>query len=659
MIIAATVSTTLANFFYTLFYTLLMYQVGVLLPRPWSHPYTYLHSAHLAPGTTVLVELRSKRVWGVVDSCVASITASKDQLKCSAASKDQLRCSTENSQLKHVLSVGPTIGQHTLAWLKLEAQENFVPVGTILELALQRNINYTPPASPQYSQHTTPTNLTPDQTAAVQDITNADRTLLLRGATGSGKTEVYFEAIHNALSKGQVLILLPEISLTKEWRARFRSRFGFDAYVWHSKVARASKTKTWNWAVSGRAGVVVGARSAVFLPLSNLQMIVLDEEHDQSYKQESTPRYHARDVAVRRANACNARLVLVSATPSLETVHAVAEKKYCCTQLSRLPQHGLATLRICSPGTPLSESLIAKILENARGGGASLLLVNRRGYASGISCGPCRRKLVCSRCSVGLAWHNSGLKCHWCGISRPLPSACKCGAQAWRPYGWGLERIADWIQTQYPTLRVGCASSDTKDVCTVLNRLQAGELDLVVGTQVISQGHNIPNVSLVAMLDATHSGDFRSYERLFQLITQTRGRAGRAMVAGEAWWETEHTNNHVAKYIDYPDRFYAIELRNRQAAEMPPFSKLIAIIVLSKTNTDAKRVALAIAELRTTGITLWGPAPAPILKIRNTYRWRILVTGNREKLFEIANSARKLATRAVSIEVDQSPYSFY
>jgi primosomal protein N' (replication factor Y) len=579
-------------------------------------------------------------------------------------------------ELKEILAQGPVLGGEVVDWIHTEAAANFVPPGRILELMLRRRIPTVGLAarsdSTKVSASISPTQskvvLDLEQQRAADLLCNTTSTIsLLRGATGSGKTEVYFELIAQTLALGkQVILLLPEISLTHEWKARFSARFGFVPHVWHSKISSKQKDGVWAWAANGNPGVVVGARSAIFLPCTNCGLILIDEEHDHSYKQECMPRYHAREVAVRRAMHTKSRVLLVSATPSFEAV-AIAEQ---VVILGRHSQRGLATLHVQKAGRdPISVELRDAIMQNAARNHGALLLVNRRGYASYASCEECRKRIMCNSCSVALVWHKQGLCCHWCGHTKRWPEACTCGAKRWRPCGWGLERIYDWMVETCPSLRIECVSSDTPKVSEVLRSLQDGKLDLVIGTQLISQGHNLPNVTLVAMLDLPHSVDFRTQERLYQLLAQTRGRAGRGDVAGVAWWETDTTQNSLVRYLDDPDTFYRIEMESRRMARMPPFANLLAIIVGSRDPRVAQAISQSIGRWQPDRNThdivsddvfeRWGPSPAPISKIKHTYRWRILARGCTKHLEQFGWHALQFAKQDVLIEVDRNPYSFY
>lgn len=684
----------------------------MILPRSFAQDYTYL-STRLAPqGQIVQVDLRGKLLWGIVSGTTTN--------------------THQSDQIKQVVSYGPQLNPALVKFIKDIARSTFVQPGKILELVLQKEI---PQLALQETPETPKLDTKPhaqftldqdQQNAAKQLINTTNQVYLLQGSTGSGKTEVYFKIIEHALIKNaQVILLLPEISLTKEWQTRFRSHFGFDAHVWHSKLSKKHKEAIWTWAIKGYPGVVVGARSAIFLPCKHCELIIIDEEHDYSYKQERSPRYHAREVALKRIQHCKGKLILVSATPSLEALQIAEE----IVKLKRQPQLGLAPLTVHqATKNPISPELLEKILLNAQNNQqASLLLVNRRGYASYASCVQCGHRIMCNTCSVALSWHNTGLRCHWCGFPKRWPTLCACGSNKWNPCGWGLERIYDWLKLQQPELRIACVSSDTPKVADILGQLGKGELDLVIGTQIISQGHNLANVSLVAMLDIPHSLDFRAQERLYQLICQTRGRAGRGQVPGTAWWETDNTNNDIVRYIDNPQLFYQAEIEKRRRAKMPPFANLMAIIVSAPTTECAKRISIRIGNwkpedalpknqpklisesqsilsnthpkeelisqlnnnidtnllseqnphthqsshniraLENTSITpdslklieKWGPSPAPIAKIKNIYRWRILARGNEIVLRKLGEYACSCATKTVLVEIDWNPYSFY
>lgn len=613
------------------------------MPRPWDRAYSYTSETFLEPGTVVHVDFNGKILPGLVSSCVQK---------------------TNDAKFKPINKVLGVLNSNVVKWIQHETTYHAVQYGVFLKLLLRKDIvPFKPRVLTLRSE-----NLTPQQKTAVEELSVLKSIFLLYGATGAGKTAVYLEKVKQALDEnGQVLILLPEILLASQFQAIEKP------YLWHSKVAKPKKDEIWSWAISGQPGVVIGTRSALFLPFNNLKLIIIDEEHDQSYKQDASPRYHAREVAIRRAFYCNAQVILVSATPSFESFYATMQSKY---QLVILP-HTAALPEVFTHKleSPISADLMSAVCKNAEDKRASIILINRRGYASIASCASCRRKIMCRACSVHLAWHKSGLKCHWCGVGYEWPKKCICDSTSWTPVGWGLERIYDWIQKEYPQLRVACVSSDITN--NALQDLRTGDLDLVIGTQVLSQGHHIPTISLVGIIDPPEIGDFRARERLYQLITQTRGRAGRDGTASIAWWETDNPKKLSALFAPdkrnesqikpafvqnlfipaLPDKeFYLTQLQLRYDAKMPPFTCLTAIIISAAEVAQVQQVAMSIKKMFV-DLEVWGPSPAPLFKINNLHRWRLLLRG--DPIQEVLKTIYNLNSKVVKVEIDRNPYHFY
>jgi primosomal protein N' (replication factor Y) (superfamily II helicase) len=470
---------------------------------------------------------------------------------------------------------------------------------------------------------------------------------LVEGVPGSGKTEVYFEAIAAALARNlQVLVLLPEIALSAQWRARFRARFGATPREWHSDLGRPDRRRTWRAVAESETCVVVGARSALFLPFRNLGLIVIDEEHDASFKQEDGVAYHARDMAVVRARLGEIPAVLVSATPSLETVVNARAGRYAELSLpdraggAPPPQVEVIDLRRDRPpkGAFISPTLRRALTDTLGAGMQALLFLNRRGYAPLTLCRACGHRIRCPSCTAWLVEHRltGRLQCHYCGFATPLPSACPaCAApDSLAPCGPGVERLAEELAALLPDARTVIATSDTLHgpaaAADLVERIEAHEVDVIIGTQIIAKGYHFPLLGLVGVVDADlglSGGDLRASERTFQLLYQVGGRAGR-VAAGRVLLQTSWPEHPVIAALASGDRtrFLATEEAERRAASMPPFGRLAALIVSGRHEAavDAAARALARAAPAVDGVRVLGPAPAPLAMLRGRHRRRLL-----------------------------------
>ncbi len=508
---------------------------------------------------------------------------------------------------------------------------------------------------------------------------------LLDGVTGSGKTEVYFEALGHALRLGkQALVLLPEIALSAQWLMRFEERFGARPAVWHSELGRAERRRTWRAVAEGEARIVVGARSALFLPFPELGLIVVDEEHDVSYKQEEGVIYQARDMAIVRAKLGKLPIVLASATPSLETMRNAKAGRYAHLHLpdrhagANLPTIRLIDLRKDPPprGGWLSPTLSAALEETLNAGEQAMLFLNRRGYAPLTLCRNCGHRFQCPACTAWLVAHRQAerLLCHHCGYSETAPSVCPaCGAtDRLVPCGPGVERLAEEVSTRFPTARIAIMTSDTIGTATaaadLVRRMQVGEIDLLVGTQVMAKGHHFPNLTLVGVVDADlglAGGDLRAGERCYQMLHQVAGRAGREARPGCAYLQTHLPETPVMQALATGNRdsFLETEARAREAEGMPPFGKLAALIV---SGVDSSKVARYAQRLRRTApeegtIHVLGPAPAPLAMLRGKHRTRLLMKAGPNAMLQKALHHwldPNLPPSGVKLQIDIDPYSF-
>ncbi|WP_412050384.1 primosomal protein N' [Hoeflea sp. Naph1] len=509
---------------------------------------------------------------------------------------------------------------------------------------------------------------------------------LLDGVTGSGKTEVYFEAIAEAIRQGrQVLILLPEIALTSAFLDRFHDRFGARPAEWHSELAPRTREKVWRQTAEGRVNVVAGARSALFLPFSDLGLIIVDEEHDPAYKQEDRVFYNARDMAVVRARLADIPVVLASATPSIESRVNAAQGRYHHLVLSGryadagLPDLKLVDLRRHAParGGFLSPVLLKAMAETLERGEQSLLFLNRRGYAPLTLCRVCGHRFECPQCSSWLVEHRfrAQLQCHHCGHNEPTPQACpSCGTlDHLVACGPGIERIAEEADKHFPKARTIVLSSDmaggTRRLRIELEAIAKGEADIVIGTQLVAKGHNFPLMTLVGVVDADlglSNGDPRAAERTYQLLSQVTGRAGRSGRKSHGLIQTFQPQHPVMQALASgdPEAFYERETEERRLAVLPPFGRLASVIISAATRPEAESHARALRGCApsSSGIMVLGPAEAPLALIRGRYRFRLLVHGARGN--DMQAFLKQMLVKgpkprgSVQVQVDIDPQSF-
>lgn len=559
--------------------------------------------------------------------------------------------------------------------------------------ALATDVRPVDPPYPVPDPDQTGFELTDEQSEAADHICRKVRersfnVSLIDGVTGSGKTEVYFEAISAALKTSpdaQVLILLPEIALTQAIMKRFEARFGARPVEWHSGLSDAERRRAWREVSHGRARIVVGARSALFLPFPNLTLAIVDEEHDGSYKQEDGVIYHARNLCVARARFENFAVVLASATPALETLHNARVGRYDYLRLaarpgvSRLPDVSLIDMRVEAPdrGDWLSPALVRNMADVLEAGEQSLLFLNRRGYAPLVICKACGEKLKSPGTQSWLTEHRytGRLVCHLTGYSMRRPDACpKCGARdSLMGVGPGIERVAEEVRRKLPQAQLELLSSDTiqsgEDLRALITRMENGAIDVLIGTQMIAKGHNFPGLTLVGVVDADASlkgGDLRAGERTFQLLSQVAGRAGRAEKPGRALLQTYDPEAPLMQALAETDRdsFLACEEEMREVMGMPPFGRLAALILSVPGEEDmSSQLAreIGMAAPNADGVEVWGPAPAPISVLRGRWRWRFLVRSEMNVDLSAYMSAWKASVKLPSqarLNIDIDPYSF-
>lgn len=537
-------------------------------------------------------------------------------------------------------------------------------------------------------QHAVPFELSPEQREAVEAIAAGQPgdTFLLYGVTGSGKTEVYLQAIARTLAEGKsAIMLVPEIALTPQTVARFRGRFGDRLALMHSTLSDGERFDEWQRLRDGEAWVAVGARSAVFAPLSNLGLIVLDEEHEASYKQESAPRYHARAVARQRARIEGAKVILGSATPGIETFYQASRQDIMRLDLPRriadrpLPPVELVDMREelrAGNRKIFARSLLAALHEHLDRGEQAILLMNRRGYASFVLCRSCGESVSCPGCSVSLTYHKDHelLRCHMCNFAAVNPRRCPgCGSPYIRYFGAGTQQVAEAASELLPGARILRLDRDTttrKDSHRmILEAFGRGEANVLIGTQMVAKGLDLPRVSLVGVVAADvalNLPDFRAAERTFQLITQVAGRAGRGDLPGRVIVQTyapEHPSLVHARQHDY-EGFYAREVADREALRYPPYHGLVNVVFSAESQTHAVGAAEAAAAILrgAEGLTVLGPAESAIAQIRGRYRVQVLLKAAdldlaRSALREALRPGRLARPAGLRILVDVDPVS--
>lgn len=554
---------------------------------------------------------------------------------------------------------------------------------------------YRDPFANQTFEKTTALSLNAEQQVAVETILQSvqeqqSQTYLLEGITGSGKTEVYLQVIAEVLNQGKTAIMLvPEISLTPQMVQRFKSRFGEHVAVMHSGLSQGEKYDEWRKIERGEAEVVVGARSAIFAPIENIGVIIIDEEHEASYKQEETPRYHARDLAIWRSEYHHCPVVLGSATPSLESRARAQKNVYQrlrltqrANQAATLPTIDVVDMRqevengnVSSFSMSLQEKLQERLEKNEQ----SVLLLNRRGYSSFVMCRDCGYVLPCPNCDISLTLHmdSKTMKCHYCGHEERIPYRCpNCGQDKIRYYGTGTQKVEEELQTLLPDSRILRMDVDTTRRKgaheKILRTFGEGQADILLGTQMIAKGLDFPNVTLVGVLNADTAlnlPDFRSNERTFQLLTQVSGRAGRAEKPGEVIIQSfnpEHYAIQLAKAQDYED-FYTKEMYIRHRGDYPPYYFTVQITASHPEENEAAKQMFQIATKLKQGLSpqaiLLGPTPNAIMRVNNRYFYQVIIKYKQEPMLqpllkEILTDTQRATARGLKLSIDAEPMNF-
>lgn len=654
----------------------------VLLPGPFDVPFTYFGDDTIDPGQFVQVPFGKRTVTGVVWGA-EDMPGVMPSSAGGYAIKDVLK-SFSFSGLS-------ALNRDFITWV---AEYYMVPKGMVLKMCMSEPTVFKEGGralKPVPNIASKPHKLSETQQAAadfIKSYTGQFQAILLEGVTGSGKTEVYLDALQHVQEKGQqILVLLPEIALSTQWLSRFEQQFGERPLLWHSDLTPAQRREGWKKVINKDVSVVVGARSALFLPFQDLGLIVVDEEHDQGYKQDSGVLYHARDMAVMRASLYKIPVVLASATPSLETLANVDAGRYAHTQIStRFGKGTMPTIQLVDRRHPegkaakggrwISEALHAAIIEELKKRNQILLFLNRRGYAPSLLCGACGYKVNCKGCDTWLVLHkhDHNLKCHQCGFVTRVPKVCaSCGAPDLIPCGPGVERIVEEVNTLFPEARVALMTSDTMNTLkkskALIDSVQDQKVDIIVGTQIMAKGHDFPHLTLVGVIDGDSGltgSDLRLMERTYQLLHQVSGRPGRHEKKGRVMIQSHMTDHPLMQSLakEQGDAFLVFEKDSRKTFGFPPYGRLAALI-LSGTNQKTVSVYADIlqkAAPTAQGIDVFGPVPAPFHKLNHYYRWRFLVKGTKD--MRLQNFIRVWLEniqlpRHLRLQIDIDPFNFY
>lgn len=651
--------------------------VKVLLPVAQLFPLSYLvpEDLEVEVGDLVIVPFRSKEITGIVfEEEMAPYTEST---------------SDEKIKLRPIKAKVPLefrLKKEILQLITKAADYYFAQLGSICKLVLPVDISEPPIKVKQQlmPEKLTLPPLSESQNAAMLECIQSSKPVLLKGVTGSGKTEVYFHLIKNCIEQNkQALIMLPEISLSMQIIERFTNRFGFEPVVWNSDITKAQKKMALRGILNGSVKIVIGARSSLFLPYSDLGLIIVDEEHDGSYKQEDGVLYHARDMAVLRASLAGSGVVLCSATPSIETIYNVDTGKYQMVTLASryraasMPDINIIDLKAqnMQTGFWLSQSLVQAISDVLDKKEQVLLFLNRRGYAPLMLCKSCGYRFSCSSCSAWLVMHKSSkkLECHHCGYVSKIHTKCPdCKAEhSLIACGPGVERIEEEVRSYFQNHNIAVVSKDHIDkpqkMQELLQHMKDGEIDILIGTQMITKGYHFPNLTLVGVVDADigiAGGDLRSHERTYQLLHQVGGRAGRESKKGAVLLQTYNPEHVVLSTLknDSEEEFIKYEIENRRSANMPPFSKIVSIILTDKNESRVFEFAKSlVAAAPQSDAVILGPAKALMSKIAQKYRYRILLIVskkfNLQQYLQFWFSLVKVPS-SCHVKVDVDPQSF-
>ncbi len=646
----------------------------ILLPNIFDHPFTYESESKLNIGDYVNVPFGPKTITGVVWDKFEENNNKNFKIK----------------SIKKKLNIF-SLKKQTINFLNWFSYYNLIPLGMTLKLhflsgkaiEMQKKEEYQK-YSKKFSKHQF--NLSNEQIKAYKEIIKKDdkfRVHLLQGTTGSGKTIVYFNSIKKILDQGkQSLILLPEIGLTGEFEKKFKNFFGFEAAIWHSKITPKMKKIIWSGLASGLIKVVIGARSSLFLPFKNLGLITVDEEHDQSYKQDEGVIYNARDMAIARASNENIPINLVTAVPSIETYANVKNEKYYHSRLikrykdAKLPNHHIIDLNQykLAKKSFISSKTLEKVNDHLLKGDQILFFINRRGFAPYVLCKKCLNVFSCPNCSINLVYHknNKKLLCHYCGYTSYLNRKCKKQDNCEFIFsGPGVEKIAEEVEILFPNKIINIFSSDTMNKASgkkILDKIISGEINILIGTQLISKGFHFPNLNCIVVLDidlTSQGHDLRSAEKNLQLYHQLSGRAGRAGKPANIYFQTLNLKTEVIDQITHQDPFKFLdhELELRKQNNLPPFERFVSLILTSEDEKLLHDEALKFKNKLVSKISekILGPVNAPVFRIKRKFRSRLLIrakkNSNIQKKLKMILKEIKFS-KGMKLTVDVDPVSF-
>ena len=650
-------------------------KIPILLPNIFNHPFTYKFSnLNIKLGDYVEVPFGKNKKIGIV----------WDEFEKNKNKQYLIKNVIRKLEI-------PSLNLETINFLKWFSEYNMVPIGMSLKLHLLSNEAIEIQNNEELQKYNTykkanEITLSKEQLISVKAITKNDnkfRVHVIQGTTGSGKTIVYFNSLKKKIDKEfQGLILLPEIGLTGEFQKKFKEFFGFDAAIWHSSVTKKNKKIIWNGIATGKIKVLIGARSSLFLPFSNLGIIIVDEEHDQSYKQDEGIIYNARDMAISRAFFENIPINLVTAVPSIETFYNIKKEKYLHSRLykryldANLPNHEIINLNKSNlkNNSWISDTTIEKVKDHLNKNDQVLFFVNRRGFAPYVLCKKCLKVHTCSNCSINLVYHKKkeNLICHYCGYTTKLNRKCNDNKNCEYAFsGPGVERIYDEVKKIFPDKKVTIFSSDTmnkKSSSEILEKIKNNKISILIGTQLISKGFHFPNLNCIVVVDidlTLHGHDLRAAEKNLQLYHQLSGRAGRTGKPATVYFQTYNVESRVISQItnSNPDIFLEKELALRKKNNLPPFERFISIILSGKNEKKIESFAYKLKEKLNKNLNakILGPVIAPIFKINNNFRYRILIRSKKTQkiqktLSNILNNFKN--QKEIKLAVDVDPISF-
>lgn len=654
----------------------------VLLPGPFDVPFTYCGDDTIKPGQFVQVPFGKRTVAGVVwgaEDMPELMPSTTGRYTIKDVFKSFSFCSLS------------ALNRDFIAWV---AEYYMVPKGMVLKMCMSEPSVFKDVGGPLKAVPKLPSKphkLSEIQQAAadfIKSYSGQFQPIVLEGVTGSGKTEVYLDALQHVREKGrQILVLLPEIALSTQWLSRFEQQFGERPLLWHSDLTPAQRREGWKKVINNQVSVVVGARSALFLPFQDLGLIVVDEEHDQGYKQDAGVLYHARDMAVMRASLHKIPVVLASATPSLETLANVDAGRYAHTQIStRFGKGTMPTIQLVDRRHPegkavkggrwISEALHTEIAQALKNHNQILLFLNRRGYATSLLCAACGYKVNCKGCDTWLVMHkhDHSLKCHQCGFVTKVPKVCSaCSGPDLVPCGPGVERIVEEVHTLFPEARVALMTSDTMNTLkkskALVDSVQDQKVDIIVGTQIMAKGHDFPHLTLVGVIDGDSGltgSDLRLMERTYQLLHQVSGRAGRHEKKGRVIIQSHMTDHPLMQSLanEQGDAFLAFEKDSRKTFGFPPYGRLAALILSGKNQKTVSAYAESLQKAApiAKGVDVFGPVPAPFHKLNHQYRWRFLIKGTKgmrlQNFIKIWLENVRIPSH-LRLQIDIDPFNFY